>query len=94
MEFEPEETSHTVDKTGGKKGSRLLQDTKKGKDSAPKTLAASLASLWLDRTSPDAGKPRRLSQTPPGFMATQPSKGSRDENKPGASQRVPPYPRL
>lgn len=40
IEIELEETSYTVDKTGGQKGSGLLQNVQKGKDSAQKALGA------------------------------------------------------
>ena len=68
IEFQLEETSYTVDKTGGQKGSGLLQNIQKGKDSAPKALGASpcssdwiIQALGLLQILP--GKPRRLNQT-------------------------------
>ena len=68
MEFELEETCYTVDKTGGQKGSGLLQNMWKSKDSAQEALRASpwssdwiIQALGLLQLLP--GKPRRLNQT-------------------------------
>ena len=68
IEVELEETSCTVDKTGGQKGSGLLQNMQKSKDSAQEALRASpcssdwiIQALGLLHLLP--GKPRRLNQT-------------------------------
>lgn len=68
IEFELEETSYTVDKIGGSKGSGLLQNIWKSKDSAQEALRTSPCSSdwiiqalgWLQLLP---GKPRRLNQT-------------------------------